>query len=110
VIARAAARGESSHLPMELHAIRIGNAAFCTNVFELFLDYGLRIKARSRAARTFVVQLCGGMEGYLPTGRAERHGGYGALINNSIVGSKGGDVLVEKTLEQVNALFSAGSK
>jgi len=41
-------------IPMELHAVRIGDLAFATNRFEYFLDFGIRIKARSPAEQTFV--------------------------------------------------------
>ena len=51
---------------MELHAIRLGNVVFVTNPFELFLDFGHQIKARSVAEQTFIVQLCCG-DGWLPT-------------------------------------------
>lgn len=105
VIKRAAERNESRDYEMELHTLKIGDAAFCTNPFELFLDYGLRIKARSRAVQTFVVQLCCGSGGYLPTENAERHGGYGGLIINGVVGSDGGEKLVDATLSDLNALF-----
>ena len=44
---------------MELHVLRIGDAVVCTNPFELFTDYGIRIKARSQAVQTFVIQLVG---------------------------------------------------
>lgn len=44
-------------LPTQLHIVRLGDVAFATNRFELFLDYGIRIKARSPAVQTFVVQL-----------------------------------------------------
>src|SRR5690606_1529656 len=32
---------------IELHVIRLGDVALCTNEFELFSDYGIRIQARS---------------------------------------------------------------
>ena len=44
---------------VEVHVLRIGDAVVCTNPFELFTDYGIRIKARSKAVQTFVVQLVG---------------------------------------------------
>jgi len=103
VVKRAAEQREN--FEMELHILRIGDAAFCTNPFELFLDYGLRIKARSRAGQTFVVQLSCGSAGYLPTKTAEKHGGYGGLIINGVVGSEGGDKLVDETVNEINALF-----
>jgi len=90
---------------MELHVLRLGAIAFCTNPFELFLDYGQRIKARSPAARTFVTQLACGTGGYLPSPAAERRGGYGGLIINGKVGAPGGKILVEETLKDICALF-----
>jgi len=46
-------------MPVEIHAIRLGDMAIATNRFELYLDFGIRIKARSKAVQTFVVQLAG---------------------------------------------------
>lgn len=105
VVKRAAERASAPDYEMELHVLRIGAAAFCTNSFELFLDYGLRIKARSSAGQTFVVQLACGSTSYLPTAIAERHGGYGGLIVNNVVGADGGEKLVDETLSDLNALF-----
>ena len=92
-------------LEMELHVLRIGDMALCTNPFELFTDYGIRIKARSRAVQTFVVQLAGGMQGYLPTQRAVAGGHYSAVVHSSLVGPEGGQVLVDKTVELINSLW-----
>jgi hypothetical protein len=91
---------------MDLHVVRLGGAAMATNPFELFLEYGQRIKARSPAEQTLVVQLAGGSGGYLPTPHAEEHGGYGALIINGRVGSEGGALLVEESLTELAALWS----
>ena len=91
--------------PMELHALRIGDVAIATNPFELYLDYGLQIKARSRAVQTLVVQLACGSGGYLPTPRAVRGGSYSAEVVSNRVGPEGGQVLVERTLAAINALW-----
>ncbi|HSV92689.1 MAG TPA: hypothetical protein VLH81_06420, partial [Desulfobacterales bacterium] len=72
-----------------------------------YLDYGLRIRARSPAALTLHVQLCCGEGGYLPTARAVSAGGYGALVANGAVGPEGGQQLVESILETVRRLFAA---
>ena len=94
-------------VPVELHTMRLGDAVFATNPFELYLDYGQRIKARSPAGQTFLVQLSGDCLGYLPTARAVAGGGYGSLIINGSVGPDGGDILVEKTLQAVRRLWRA---
>jgi hypothetical protein len=46
-------------LPVELHLIRLGDIAMATNRFEYYLDFGERIKTRSAALQTFIVQLAG---------------------------------------------------
>lgn len=97
---------KGSDLSMELHVIRLGDVAFCTNPFELFLDYGLRIKARSRAAQTFVIQLACDMVGYLPTRKAVAGAGYGATVLSNPVGPEGGDLLVETTVDRINSMWN----
>ena len=87
---------------MQFHAIRLGDVAICTNPFELFTDYGVQMKARSKAVQTFVIQLTGGKNYspylYLPTEKAVRGGGYSAIVQTNPVGPKGGQVLVEETV------------
>ena len=89
--------------PAEVHILRLGDVSMASNPFELFLDYGIRIKARSKAVLTMLVQLAGQDCGYLPTERATKAGGYSA--ENYLVGPEGGQVLVEETVKQINALF-----
>lgn len=89
--------------PIEFHLIRLGNIALATNPFELYLDYGIRIKARSRATLTFLVQLSCQHSGYLPTEKAIRGGGYSA--DKFIVGPQGGQMLVDETVKRINALW-----
>ena len=91
--------------PIESHIVRFGDVAFATNPFELFLDFGNRLKARSYAAQTFVVQLCCGKGGYLPTAKAEKAGHYSAYITSGNVGHEGGDLLVRKQLKEINEMF-----
>ena len=88
---------------MELHVIRLGDVAFASNPFELYVDYGFRIKGRSKAKQTFIIQLCSGQEGYLPTKKGILGGGYSAMVNR--VGPEGGQVLVNKTVEEINVLW-----
>ncbi len=90
---------------VETHHIRLGDIAFTTNPFELFLDYGNQIRARSYAKQTFIIQLCCGAYGYLPTEKAEKAGHYSAYVSSGSVGHEGGDLLVRKALETVNGFF-----
>ena len=90
----------------EVHLVRMGPIAFATNPFELFLNYGNLIKARSLAEQTFVVQLCNGGEGYLPTEKAEHGGHYSDFIASGLVGHVGGEQLVRETVQGINNMFS----
>lgn len=93
--------------PMDLHVIRLGDIAICTNEFELFSDFGMRIMARSKALQTFVIQLTGSSDwgSYLPTERAVKGGAYSAVIHSNIVGYQGGQVLVDRTVQVIDELW-----
>ena len=105
VLRRAAVQETVEVLPTEVHVLRMGTIAIATNPFELFLDYGNQIKARSLAEQTFLVQLCCGAEGYLPTKKAEEGGHYSAFIASGQVGHIGGEQLVRQTLQEINDMF-----
>ncbi|MCH2026092.1 MAG: DUF1080 domain-containing protein [Verrucomicrobiales bacterium] len=90
--------------PSEIHVLRIGDVAVCTNQFELYTEYGLRILGRSDAKMTCIVQLVGPAH-YLSTARGIKSGGYGSRPESCAVGSEGGDMLVEVTVEKINELF-----
>ncbi|MCH5377827.1 MAG: hypothetical protein JJ992_28055, partial [Planctomycetes bacterium] len=81
----------------ELHFLRLGDLALATNPFELYTDYAVRIKSRSPAVQTAVVQLTSDCAAYLPTERAVQGGGYSARIDDGVVGPDGGQRLVEET-------------
>ena len=89
----------------ETHIIRFGDISISTSPFELFLDYGNIIKARSLSQQSFIVQLCCGGLGYLPTQKAEKGGHYSAYVSSGTVGHEGGDILVRKTVEEINKMF-----
>ncbi len=89
----------------EVHIIKFGSVAIATNPYELFLDYGNQIKARSRAEQTFLIQLACGSDGYLPTKKAEAGGHYSAFVSSGLVGHEGGDLLVRCTLDAINKMF-----
>ncbi len=90
---------------MQLHVIRVSDIVFVTSPFELYLDFGHRIRARSQAEQTFMIQLCNGVGGYLPSKRAEELGGYGGMIINGQVGSEGGTLLVDKSVREIKRIW-----
>jgi hypothetical protein len=93
-----------THYPVELHVMRLGDAAFATNPFELFVDYGFAITGRSKAKQTFIIQFSGDSGGYLPTQRALDGGGYSAMANE--IGPPGGKLLVDETVDLINSLWA----
>lgn len=88
----------------EIHVIRLGDVAICTNQFELYTDFGIRMQARSKALQTFVIELAG-PGSYLPTSKAMVGGGYSAVPQSNQVGAEGGQILVDRTLGLINDMF-----
>ena len=91
----------------ELHVLRLGDIAITTNPFELYLDWGVQMKARSPAQQTFVLQLTNGCGMYLPTALAIEGGSYSGLPHVNKVGPDGGQILVDQTLKAMHSLFPA---
>ena len=91
--------------PAEVHILRLGNVAFASDPFELFLDYGNQIRALSPAEQTFLIQLACGDLGYLPTARAEAGGHYSAYVSSGLTGHEGGEKLVRETLKAIRKQF-----
>ena len=105
ILHRAEVQERVDVLPTEIHVIRLGTVAMMSNPFELFLDFGNQIKARSAAEQTFIIQLANGTEGYLPTEKAERGGHYSAFIGSGTVGHAGGEQIVRETLKNIRDMF-----
>jgi hypothetical protein len=103
--------------PVELHVLRLGDVAIATSPFELYVDYGVQIEARSAADQTILIQLAatGSENGYyVPTPRAVAAGklsespmnNYSATVMTNIVGPEGGQVLVDRTVEAIHRLWA----
>jgi hypothetical protein len=89
--------------------LRLGDTALCTNPFELFVEYGLRIRARSRARQVFILQLTNGQGGYLPTDAALEGGSYSSKPASTLVGPRGGDLLTETIIREINRFWDQKS-
>ena len=101
---------------MELHVLRLGDVAIATNPFELYLDYGVQIQARSPAEQTMLIQLVATNREracYVPTRRAVEAGrlnespmnNYSATVISDILGPDGAQALVERTVEEMKKLW-----
>ena len=89
---------------VEIFVIRLGDLVIASNPFELYTEYGIRIKARSKATQTFTVQMTG-FGSYLPTARAQAGGHYSAIPQSNIVGPEGGQKLVDETVRIIGELW-----
>ncbi len=112
IIARYEIQSAEPKLPMELHAVRIGDIAFASNRFELYMDFQHRIQARSPFEQTFIIQLCatpgpfGGT--YLATERGAWGRGYSASMYCNEVSPQGGQELVDETVMILKELYEEG--
>ena len=104
---RHAAMGPGPVLAADCNFLRLGDLAVATNPFELYLEYGQRIKARCPAIQTIAAELTNDALSYLPTRDAVAHGHYSALPASFRVGPDGGDTLVEQSLEILASLFAS---
>jgi len=90
---------------MELARDPRGRRGDCDERFRVI--HGLRQSPFNREVRrlqTVVIQLAGGGT-YLPTERAVRGGGYSAIPQSNRVGPPGGQILVDRTVELIQAMW-----
>jgi hypothetical protein len=104
--AREALSLPDGHLPIELQAFRLGNAAFVAIPGEVFVEIGLTLK-RQTPHMTFVFGIANGYIGYLPTRQAYADGGYEVV--SSKCQPEAADVLIEKVANLTGQLFSDGA-
>lgn len=105
VIKRWERQNEEPEYKITCHIIRIGKHCICTNPFELFVEYGQRIKSRSKATQTFIIQLCDDALAYLPTEAALKGGSYSSKPASTVMGPNEGNILVESTISEIDKLW-----
>ncbi|MBO4305536.1 MAG: hypothetical protein J6A21_13210 [Lentisphaeria bacterium] len=109
VLANRESAGKNPTEEAELHFVRLGDIAFASNPFELYIDYMHRIQRRSPFELTFIIQLAhmgGGARGYLPTARAVSGMGYSAEPYSYRIGPEGGETLVNVTVKELHRLWN----
>lgn len=97
---------ENNPVAANLNVIRIGDAVICTNPAELFVEFGLQIRAASPAKVTFISELTDGTVGYVPTAVAFSRGGYETwCCPSSGLEEEAGDKIVAATKEMLRVAF-----
>jgi hypothetical protein len=102
-LCRAAAGGRlneaiESCVPAEIQMIRIGPWTFVGWQGEIFVEYALAVKARTK--NTYLISLANGeLQGYIATEEAASEGAYEAA--NALFAPASGIVFVKKTLEML---------
>ena len=105
--AEAAKKDPGATIPCYSSIARLGDIAFASNPYELYLDFAQSLQARSPFEQTFVVQLSlGGEGGYLATERSHANRGYGAVGYSCKVSPAGGWKLVETTLAMLRKMHA----
>jgi len=105
IVARGRQQARSTLYYCPVHAMRIGDTAIVSNPFELYIEYGLRMVARSAAEHTMTAQLTDDDAGYLPTPEAVAGGSYSTYVASCTVSSEGGELLTEMSIQKMNELF-----
>jgi neutral ceramidase len=88
-------------------ALHIGPFALASNPGELFVEYGLEIKANSPFPHTAVAELTNDVIMYQPTRRAFEIEGYETLVGSYLVSIEGIETIVDTTMALLNELWDA---
>lgn len=91
-------------IDVPLQALRIGDLAVVTIPFEVFVEIGLELKAKSPLPDTFVVSLANGANGYLPTAAHHQLGGYETWLGTNQVEVGAAQKIVDTLLQMLAEL------
>jgi hypothetical protein len=96
-------RHHGQPIPGEVHAVRLSDdTALVMLPSELFVEFGLAIKARSPFAHTIVIELANDSFGYIPTKKAFEEGAYEPT--NAAIQPGGGERLVDTAVQLLTQL------
>jgi len=92
-----------ANYPAEIQAFRLDsdNAIVCVPA-EIFVEFGLAIKAASPFKQTMVVTICNDRPGYVPTLKGFQEGSYEVINSRLKPGS--GETMVEAAIKLLNQL------
>ena len=93
-----------ARIDVPLQALRIGDLAIVTIPFEVFVEIGLELKAKSPFPDTFAVSIANGAYGYLPTVAQHELGGYETWLGTNQVEVQTAPKIVAMLLEMLAQL------
>lgn len=91
-----------------IQAIRIGDQAIVSMPFEVLVEIGLEIKAKSPFPHTFLIELANGGYGYLPPPNQHELGGYETWLGTSRFEENSSVILIRELLEMLEELKALG--
>lgn len=93
-----------ARIDVPLQALRIGDLMIFAIPFEVFVETGLELKAKSPFPNTFVMSLANGAYGYLPTVPHHELGGYETWLGTNRVEIQAAPKIVDTLLEMLPVL------
>jgi neutral ceramidase len=91
-------------IDIPLQAVRIGDLALVAIPFEVFVEMGLELKAKSPFPGTFAVSIANGAYGYLPTVAHHELGGYETWLGTNQVEVQTAPKIVDMLLQMLAQL------
>jgi len=99
-------RKKEPNIKVEITIMALNDLVFVAIPGELFVEFGLEIKRKSKYKNTFIIELANGCVGYIPTEKAfSRQGGYETrLACSSKLSQKAGRIIVNTALELIKQI------
>lgn len=91
-------------IPLPLQVVRVGDVAMAGIPCEVFVETGLAYKLRSPFKPSFIVSLCNGYYGYLPTPEHHRLGGYETWLGTSRLEFEASTKILDQLLKMTAAI------
>jgi hypothetical protein len=97
-------RDTPSEVSIILQTFRVGDLGICAIPFEVFVEIGLEIKAKSPFEQTFTISHANGSYGYLPTFAQHELGGYETWLGTNMVEVRASAKIVNMLINMFNIL------
>ncbi len=94
----------NKEIKTRIYATLVGDIAFITSPFELFIEYADRIRMALPEWVVYDVELCYERLGYLPTERANKGGSYSTFTFNGDCPPEAGEILVRESIELIKSI------